>query len=148
MSKLETGFARAEDSLGFVLWKAANVLQRLHADCLRELDVTPAQFSVLTSLVFLHQSGRVTATQIVAHTGMDKMNVSDLLTTLVKKRLAAKSKNPNDGRSQLIAPTALGARTANAAIARVEALDDEFFKQTGDPDALHTALMSLLDGLP
>ena len=148
MPRLDTRFSRAEDSLGFVLWKAANVLQRLHADCLRDLDVTPAQFSVLTSLLYLQERGPVTASLIVAHTGMDKMSVSDLLTTLERKRLIGKSRNPDDGRSQLIAATAAGERATNAAIERIEALDRRFFEQTGDPDALHTALLPLLDGLP
>jgi DNA-binding MarR family transcriptional regulator len=148
MTRLDTRFARAEDSLGFVLWKAANVLQRLHANCLRDLDVTPAQFSLLTCLVFLQQSGPVTASQIVAHSGMDKMSVSDLIATLTKKRLVTRSKNPADARSQLVAPTAQGVKTTNAAIARIESLDRQFFKQTGDPDALHAVLLALLDGLP
>jgi DNA-binding MarR family transcriptional regulator len=148
MTKLETKFTRAEDSLGFVLWKAANVLQRLHADALRDLDVTPAQFSLLTCLVYLRQKGNVTASQIVIHTGMDKMSVSDLIGTLVRERLVIKSKNPADGRSQLISPTAAAVKTTNAAIARIEMLDKQFFAQTGDPDALHTVLLALIDGLP
>ncbi len=40
--------------------------------------MTPTQFSIMTSLLYLSQDGPVTPSLIVAHTGIDKMTVSDL----------------------------------------------------------------------
>src|SRR5437016_2965013 len=121
MTKLDTNFKTAEESPGFMLWKAANLLQRLHTECLRELRVTPAQFSLMTCLVYLHQDGPVTPTRVIAHTGMDKMMVSDLIKTLVTKGLVKRKENPDDGRSFLIEPTARGTKVTNSAVRHVEA---------------------------
>ena len=141
---LNTTFETAEDSLGFLLWKASNTLQRLHAGCLREVGVTTTQFSLLTCLVYLQQSGLVTASSIVTHAGMDKMLVSDVVRALVRKGIVRKTPNPADARSSLLSATALGVRVTNAAVQQVEAVDAAFFSQTKDADALRKALRSLL----
>jgi DNA-binding MarR family transcriptional regulator len=151
VTRLDTTFKSAEDSPGFMLWKAANLLQRLHAQCLADLDITPTQFSLMTCVVYL--TGRedpVTATTVVAHTGMDKMLVSDLLKTLKKKGLVTKSPHPSDARSSVIRPTALGARTTNAAVRKIEAFDGRFFGRLGNVAAFHRALLDLirLDDIP
>ncbi|HTE45183.1 MAG TPA: MarR family winged helix-turn-helix transcriptional regulator [Gemmatimonadaceae bacterium] len=144
MKQLETRFSKAEDSPGFMLWKAANLMQRLHAGCLKDLDITPTQFSLMTCLVYLQGDGDVTASRIVAHTGMDKMMVSDLLKTLERKELLTKSANPADARSSLIRATARGKRVTNAGVTRIEAFDAKFFRRAGDVRALHRALTALV----
>jgi DNA-binding MarR family transcriptional regulator len=116
----------------------------MHAECLIDLDITPTQFSLMTCLVYLHQSGPVTASRIVAHTGMDKMMVSDLLKTLKKKRLVTRSKNPADGRSHIVAPTPLGEKTTNAAVLKIEALDTRFFSKVKNPSVFHQDLVDLV----
>jgi DNA-binding MarR family transcriptional regulator len=141
---LDTTFAKAEDSPGFLLWKAANLLQRLHAQALKDLDITPTQFSLMTCLVYLSSDGPVTASQIVAHTGMDKMMVSDLLKTLERKQFVTKSAHPDDARSTLLRPTARGTRVTNAAVQEIEALDTSFFQPAGDVSAFHRALVALV----
>ncbi len=146
MTKLKTGFGRAEDSPGFMLWKASNLLQRLHAGCLRDLGVTPTQFSLMTCLVYLSDVGPVTPTSLAAHSGMDRMMVSDLIKSLEKKRLLVRCGNPSDGRSFLVVPTAQGRRITNASVRRIEALDREFFKNASDAGALLADLVSLVDG--
>jgi DNA-binding MarR family transcriptional regulator len=146
VKRLDSNFKTAEDSPGFMLWKAANLLQRLHADCLKELNITPTQFSLMTCLVYLNQDGAVTASRIVAHTGMDKMMVSDLLKTLKKKGFVMRSANPEDARSFIVRPTPLGERTTNAAVRKIEGLDTEFFRRAGDVRAFHRALLSLVNG--
>lgn len=145
MKKLDTEFKRAEDSPGFMLWKASNLLQRLHADCLKDLNVTPTQFSFMTCLVFLNQRGLVTPTDIVGFTGMDKMMVSDLIKTLVKKKLVVKKNNPDDGRSFFVAPTESGTQITNSAIKKIEAFDREFFRHVRDLKNFHADLISLVD---
>jgi len=141
-----TTFKRAEDSVGFMLWRASNLLQRLHGGCLRSLDVTPTQFSLMTCLMYLQDEGDVTASRIVAHTGMDKMMVSDVLKTLTQKRLVAKERHPRDARASILRPTRRGKAITNAAVRRIEALDDEFFRPVRNVGALHNALIALVAG--
>ena len=144
MSRLKTNFRKAEDSPGFLLWKASNLLQRMHSGCLSGLNITPTQFSLMTCLVYLHQQGRVTASGIVDHSGMDKMMVSDLLKTLVKKKLVKRNPNPEDGRSFLLEPTRLGEGITNSAVLKIEALDSDFFKKVKDIASFHKDLASLV----
>lgn len=141
--RLKTQFRSAEDSPGFLLWKASNHLQRLHGRCLADLDITPTQFSLMTCLVFLAQDGEVTAARIVAHAGMDKMLVSDLIKALQKKRLLVKTKNAHDARSWLIEPTAKGVQLTNSAVARIEELDEAFFKPVRNLKGLKKDLLTL-----
>ena len=145
MTRLATRFQRAEDSPGFMLWKAANRLQRLHAEVLSDLEVTPTQCSLLTCLVYLQQGegGAVTASRIVEHSGMDKMSVSDLLKSLERKKLLRRRPHPEDGRSRLVEVTAAGERITNAAVTRIEALDTEFFAGVKSATAFHADLVAL-----
>jgi DNA-binding MarR family transcriptional regulator len=145
MNRLDTSFGKAEDSPGFMLWKASNLLQRLHAECLRPLGVTPTQFSLMTCLVFLCVDGPVTPSRIVAHSGMDKMLVSDLVKALERKRLIRKKPNPEDGRSWLLEPSALGATVTNSAVREVEALDTRFFRRVKRLPAFHADLIALVN---
>jgi len=127
-----------------MLWKASNLLQRLHNKCLKELKVTPTQFSLMICLVYLHQDGPVTASRIVSHTGMDKMMVSDLIKALEKKRLIRKKANPEDGRSSIIEPTRSGERATNSAVREVETVDGEFFRRVNDIRIFHADLIALV----
>ena len=42
---LRSTFSSAGESPGFLLYKASNLLLRLHGAALKEFDLTPAQFS-------------------------------------------------------------------------------------------------------
>jgi DNA-binding MarR family transcriptional regulator len=148
MKKLQTSFAQAEDSPGFVLWKASNLLQRLHSAALKDLNVTPAQFSLMTCLVYLSQKEQVTPSRIVSFTGMDKMMVSDLIKTLEKKKLLSKKENPLDGRSFLVEPTSLGEKVTNSAVQKIEAMDQEFFSRVKDLKLFHEDLLALVAASP
>jgi DNA-binding MarR family transcriptional regulator len=125
--KLKTEFSAAEESPGFMLWKAANLLQRSHASELKQIKLTPAQFSMMTCLVYLAQSGLVTSASISKHAGLDKMMVSDLVKTLTRKKMITTKPNPRDGRSFLIEPTSLGTQGTNQAIRKIEKIDEKFF---------------------
>jgi DNA-binding MarR family transcriptional regulator len=141
--RLKTQFASAEQSPGFLLWKASNRLQRLHSRCLADLGLTPTQFSVMMCLVYLRQDGAVNSARIVQHTGMDKMAVSDLVKALHKKRLLSRSADTEDGRSRLIEPTARGVALTNSAVAKVEALDALYFGAVKSLKGFQRDLLSL-----
>jgi len=142
--KLETHFSTAEASPGFLLWKAANLLQKTHNSVLGPLKITPAQFSMMTCLVYLAENGDVTSAQIAKHSGLDKMMISDLVKTLAKKKMIKTKANPNDGRSFLIEPTEQGAKLTNQAIQAVEKTDSEFFKSEKELKKLMGSLLGLI----
>lgn len=142
--KLDTEFHKAEESPGFLLWKAANLLQRMHTKALREVEATPAQFSFMTCLVFLTQNEDVTPIMISRHAGMDKMMVSDLVKTLKSKKLLTTQKNPDDGRSFILKPTEKGIKITNQAIKAVESLDADFFSAVGNLKILKKELLGLI----
>lgn len=145
-ARLDTHFEKAEDSPGFMLWKASNLLQRLHSNCLKDLNITPTQFSLMCCVVYLHQFGVVTSAMIVEQTGMDKMMVSDLVKTLLKKKLLLKSKNNEDGRSFLITPSSIGLKITNQSIRLVEDLDTQFFKKLKNIENFRQELISIVSG--
>ncbi len=131
--KLKTKFKEAKYSLGFLVWKSSNKLQRLHRAALKELDLTPTQFSVLASIVYMGSlHDKLTQSMLTQYTEMDKMLISDIIKSLVFKKLIDKEKNEEDSRSFLIWATSLGASTVNRAIKIVEKMDEDFFKPVKD----------------
>ncbi len=132
-NKLQTRFKDARYSLGFLIWKTSNKLQRLHRIGLENLDLTPTQFSVLASIVYVSSNHeKLTQSLLCQHTEMDKMLVSDIIKSLVKKEFINKRKNTEDTRSFLIQPTSLGVKVANKAIKIIEDIDKEFFRSVRD----------------
>ncbi|MEC7276310.1 MAG: MarR family transcriptional regulator [Bdellovibrionota bacterium] len=142
--KLDSSFSSAEASPGFLLWKAANLLQKSHVTVLKPLNLTPAQFSIMTCLVYLSGKGNVTSANISKHAGLDKMMISDLVKTLKKKNLITTSSNPADGRSFLIEPTKLGVKTTNQAVRAIEEVDEVFFQSERDKENLLNTLLNLV----
>lgn len=143
-NRLDTSFGKAEESPGFLLWKTANLLQRSHIAVLKPLKITPAQFSVMTCLVYLSEQDEVTPSQVSKHAGLDKMMVSDLVKTLVKKKLIITKPNPNDGRSFLIEPTDLGITLTNKAVRQIEKCDEQFFRSEKNIQHFKSSLLSLM----
>ena len=146
--RLKTPYAARAQSCGFLLWKTANRLQRLHGRALAALDLTPSQCALLACLVGLAPSGAVTSARIAQHTGMDKMLVSDLVKALQRKRLLTRAANPADARSRLLEPTARGVALSRAALARIEALEARFFQPARNLKGLQRDLRALCSTVP
>jgi DNA-binding MarR family transcriptional regulator len=131
MAKFDSKFSDAKISPGFLLWKVSNLHQRLQKKALEPLDLTPSQFSVLACYFFLlKKTESVSQADLCSHAGIDKMLVSDLTKTLLKKGFVKSSKNKTDRRSFDIAVTDEGIRTCNKALKIIEALDANFFGQS------------------
>lgn len=129
--KLKSNFINAEDSLGFLLWKASNLLQKSHSSALKEIKLTPAQFSFMTCLVYLSQFDKATSALISKHSGMDKMMISDLVKTLLRKKMIEVEPNSMDRRSFFLRPSKNGVRLTNLAIHKIEKIDLIFFSESG-----------------
>ena len=77
---------------------------------------------------------------------MDKMMVSDLIRTLLKKKLIFKKRNVADARSFLVEPTLLGEQTTQAAIRKIEKVDSEFFGYCQNLSEFHRNLIAVVTG--
>lgn len=129
-NKLNTQFQSAKQSPGFLFWKISNLHQRLQRQELKDLDITPSQFSVLACYFFLAHSEPPTQSVVCEFTSMDKMHVSDITRALIKKKYIRKIKNSKDARSHCIIVTDLGADICNQSVKRIEKLDNLFFGAT------------------
>jgi DNA-binding MarR family transcriptional regulator len=145
MSKyLETNFDEASESIGFLFWKTANLHQRLQRNILKELDLTPTQFSILASFYFLKKDyNEVTQALVCEHTSLDKMHVSDTTKALLKKNFICKDQSATDGRKLLINLTPEGKKSCNKAVKLIEKLDRGFFEKTEDVKTFHSMLKNL-----
>jgi DNA-binding MarR family transcriptional regulator len=125
-------FKRAEDSPGFLLWQITNEWQRKQRKALAEQDLTHVQFVVLASLLWLttHESIPITQQHIAQLANIDKMMVSTVASTLMKKKLVKREKNTGDGRSYILNFTDLGRKRIIKAIPIVEGIDAKFFDKS------------------
>ncbi len=148
MSKLETKFKSADASTGFLFWKVANLHQRLQRQVLRDLEISPTQFSILACYFFM-KSGQTLPTQsdICEMAGLDKMLVSDVTKALLSKNLIRKSENIHDKRSFQIELTHEGVKVCNQAVKLIENLDDKFFNQSGSKLNFHKMLKKIEQGV-
>lgn len=146
MADFQSKFKSAEMSPGFLLWKVSNLHQRLQRKALLELDLTPSQFSILACYFFLSsKSSSVTQAEVCRHDGIDKMLISDLTKTLIKKNCLKKTANKEDRRSHSIKLTENGVNKCNQAIKIIETLDAKFFAAAKDSKSLIRGLADLTE---
>ena len=124
-------FKTPEDSPGFMLWQLTCQWQREQRQALVKLGLTHAQFVVLASILWLstHVNECVMQRHITEHSKIDKMSVSDLITTLEQKKLLKRVPHPEDGRAQSLSLTAKGRERVLKAIPIVEGIDAAFFQR-------------------
>jgi DNA-binding MarR family transcriptional regulator len=139
--KLNTKFDAAESSPGFLFWKVANLHQRLQRQVLKDLDISPTQYSLLACYFFLKTPTKLpTQSDICEMAGLNKMLVSDTTKALLRKKLVSKKINKDDQRSFFIELTDEGKLICNKAVKLIEVLDDKFFALTGNTKTFHTML--------
>src|SRR3990167_1185748 len=123
-------FKKPEESPGFLLWQITNHWQRLQRAALSKLGITHSQLVVLAALLWLcNQNGEVTQKTISELTNIDKMSTSDLIATLMNKKMVKKLKNKTDGRAFSLSLTEKGKKIVLKAIPMVEGIDQLFFKE-------------------
>lgn len=140
-------YKRPEDSPGFLLWQLTNEWQRKQRQALTKLGLTHAQFVVLACLLWLsmHSTEPVTQNKIATLTNIDKMMVSDLVKTLLRKKLLIRSPHKIDSRAYELSLTPIGHKLIIKAVPVVENIDEEFFcKETSNLVQLHKILKKLL----
>jgi DNA-binding MarR family transcriptional regulator len=144
-SRFDSRFRSPNQSPGFLLWRSANLHQRLQRLALRGLGLTPTEFSLLACFSYLSQrSGRpISQAEVGEHAGLDKMVVSDATRALEEKNLVVRNRSDHDARVMVVELSPAGRRVCNEALAVVEAVDARFFTGIEDLSAFVSALSSL-----
>jgi DNA-binding MarR family transcriptional regulator len=128
---LASEFARADDSVGLLLWQVTNRWQAAQRSALKPYELTHVQFVLLASLTWLGSDGPVTQRALAEHAYTDPMMTSQVLRTLEERGLVERAPHPEDGRARAVRVTRAGAALANRANAAVEACDRAFFAALG-----------------
>ena len=137
-------FKKPEDSPGFLLWQVTNTWQRQQREALSKLNLTHAQFVVLAALLWLSSQtdSGVTQKQVSDFTKIDKMSISDLVTTLLQKKMLKRQQSLRDKRAYSLSLTEKGCELALQAIPIVEKIDQLFFSHQ------NTELMQFINLIP
>lgn len=128
MAKLPFGFAKPEDSPGFLLWQATITWQRKIKKALEIYDITHPQFVIMALLLWLeaHQYD-TTQTLIASWSKLDKMTVSNSLKKLAVLGYVHRIEHGVDTRAKSVSLTSKGKDLVRRLIPIVEGIDTEFF---------------------
>src|SRR5579862_5467892 len=122
-------FKRPEDSPGFLLWQLTNQWQRQQRQALNKLGLTHPHFVVLAGILWLSSlpDNTVTQKQVSDLSKIDKMSMSDLVATLLKKKMLKRMSHQKDKRAYSLVLTEKGKRLVLKAVPIVEGIDKDFF---------------------
>lgn len=122
-------FKHPDQSPGFLLWQLTNQWQRLQRSALGKIGLTHGQFVVLANVLWLSSlpDNIVTQQQVGDHAKIDKMSMSDLVSTLINKKLLNRTSHINDKRAYSLTLTTKGHEKLLKAIPIVEGIDKTFF---------------------
>ena len=135
MGRSHSRFGKADDSPGFMLWRATALWHKAIRTALEPFHLTQPQFVLLFSCKWLNQTtgaNGVTQVQLAQHAQMDVNVTSQVLRTLERKELITRRRHPTDSRANVIVLTVLGNQVASDAVQAVEEVDRTFFSVLGD----------------
>lgn len=149
MSKLPFGFARPEDSPGFLLWQTTMVWQRKIKRALEPYEISHAQFVIMATLMWF-EAHHYNTTQIliINWSKLDKMTVSKSLRKLVALGYVNRFEHETDTRAKSVSLTDKGKEMVRMLVPIVEGIDSGFFdkvSQNEQKNLIHI-LAKLTDG--
>lgn len=116
-------------SPGLLFWRAFFNWQRLIRAALEPHNLTQGQYAVLAALYFIGSDESVVTQQNIAdQLAMDKMMVSDVVKSLLKKGLLNRKSHPEDARAKALSITPQGKAVLRKSVPIVEAVDEKFFQ--------------------
>ncbi len=125
--------SKADDSVGFLLWKITALWQRKLSEVLREFGITQTQFAILASLQwFEKQAEPTTQAHVVEHAKIDKMTLSKAIRKLEADGLILREQSSTDSRAIHVRFTPRGKKMIQKAIVAIEKADDKFFSGLGE----------------
>jgi DNA-binding MarR family transcriptional regulator len=136
-------FVDLEREIGLLLRRSRAISSRLAGQLHPDLD--GAAFGLLA---LLQDAGPLRASDLVARLGLDKSTVSRQVASLVGLGLVDRSADPDDGRAQVLTPSAEGAaRLAEIRDARRERWEADLGDWPAEDVATLAALLSRLNRL-
>jgi DNA-binding MarR family transcriptional regulator len=128
MDKLPFGFAKPQDSPGFLLWQTTITWQRLIKKALEPYKISHAGFVIMAISMWLDANKyETTQVAIASLSKLDKMTISKSLKILTKQALVKRSEHKSDSRAKSVYLTAKGKDLINKLVPIVEKIDADFF---------------------
>lgn len=125
-------FSDPESNAGFVMWQVSMLWQRKLKAGLDTLNITHAQFLLLSALDYLSTQKNIVSQQDLAmHCSIDKMMTSKILRTMQKKGLLTRKKNKMDTRSKNMAISDEGLEILKKATKLVDKVEGDFLLPLG-----------------
>lgn len=140
------GFEHPDLSIGHLLVRLSNLHQRKINIELSKMDLTYAQFVLLSGVYWLSmQFDDVTQIMLINLTKSDKSMTSNVLKTLIAKKLINRREHSKDTRAKVVSITDDGKKIVKQAVLLVEKLDSGFFVTDDfEVDELRVMLMQLI----
>lgn len=124
-----SSFKKAEDSPGFLLWRASTLWRRSIENILKPLSLTHPQFVVLATIGWFSRTGQgAKQIEISRHASLDPNTISQILRSLQQKGLIERS-HSIDERSKCTILTPAGTEKLSKALPAVEKADFHFFAE-------------------
>lgn len=118
-----------DEQAGYLLTQAAFLRQRVVNAALKELDVTYIQFVILAGTYELTAEGKVVTQQTIStERRLDKAMVSNVIKTLISKRLLIRKVHPEDKRAYTLSLTKAGTEKAIKGRMIASETDESFFR--------------------
>jgi DNA-binding MarR family transcriptional regulator len=133
------GDYRVEEQVGFLLRRANQRHTAIFADGMAEADLTPTQFTALVKVV---EFGQVTQNHLGRLAAMDPATIQGVVRRLIDRGLVARTDDPMDRRTIVLAPTAAGVALAGRAAAAARRITEATLDPLGAEE--RSALLSLL----
>jgi len=125
-------YTNPEESPGFLLWQLHMVWQRKLNQVLLPLNLTHAQFILLTGLGRgINGRSIISQTELASLCQIDVMTTSKSIRLLASKNLVSRNNSENDGRAFMIELTFEGQNILESAKKAVEKSDADFFSTLG-----------------
>jgi len=117
-----------DEHVGYLLTQTYLLKQRHLNTALKQIGITYTQFVILaTTLELADEKGTITQQTIASERQLDKVMVSNVVKTLVEKRLIKRFRHPTDHRALAIKLTSKGVEIAIQAKGIVKQSDLVFF---------------------
>jgi len=149
VERIDFTYTSPEHSPGFLLWQLHMVWQRKLNQVLTPLNLTHAQFILLTSLgQYSNESTKISQSDLASLCQIDVMTTSKSIRLLASKNLVIRTNSENDGRAFILDLTPSGKLLLEKAKSAVEKSDSEFFSSLGKEKKLlklmklHTKLLT------
>ena len=115
------GDYRVETQVGFLLRRASQRHTAIFADGMAGAELTPTQFTALVKVVEL---GQVTQNHLGRLAAMDPATIQGVVRRLIDRALVARTDDPLDRRTIVLAPTAAGVALAGRAVAAAQGITE------------------------